>query len=93
MGAGTGAGAGAGVGAGAGAGLAVKMTTLAADEASMLGVNGVMVAAQSVNALPPGLSINHVISASPGVVVVTNSLGLVLYVNPAFTRLLGYTPE
>ena len=41
--------------------------------------------------LPHGLSVESVVAASPGVVVVTNAVGVVKYVNPAFTRLLGYT--
>ena len=43
--------------------------------------------------LPYGLSVESVVAASPGAVVVTDEVGVVKYVNPAFTRLLGYTSE
>ena len=58
-----------------------------------LSVNGGASASRSAHELPSGLSVESVVAASPGVVVVSDSVGVVKYVNPAFTRLLGYTSE
>ena len=56
-----------------------------------LSVNSGASASRSAHELPSGLSVESVVAASPGVVVVSDSVGVVKYVNPAFTRLLGYT--
>merc|ERR1719331_866465 len=57
-----------------------------------LAINGARdVRTMDAHDLPHGLSVESVVAASPGVVVVTNAVGVVKYVNPAFTRLLGYS--
>ena len=57
-----------------------------------LAINGARdVHTMDAHDLPHGLSVESVVAASPGVVVVTNAVGVVKYVNPAFTRLLGYS--
>lgn len=38
-------------------------------------------------------TLEQVVSASPGIVVLTDSIGTVLYINQAFTKMLGYTYE